>query len=772
MKALRTICVVPLLFLVGSLLAQPEEKPSEFRLPRTYSFGQMGIALKDDLTIEQGGPRGADGKFVASVGDRILEWNGRKLAGLDDYCRCLYASKPGDDVTLKILRPNPDKTRPAEELTVVARLGDPKKNFADLYASREKRNRSYDWRVHSVAAARQDGLKRRVAAALSEYRLGRAYDHLLAAHERELDLWDCHESLTSCELLLRDPASSQGWIEEATDALANSMSDDSAGIWQLYVAASKLMDCTPALLPLGVDWPKAEASMPSTEADVWRLKKALAALDSRPSLRQQPGDAAWGDLMQRLQKVELAWQGQPEFPELVALIKLIREQPDSRLSLLARADRALEVLLEEARRCSTWPKPHNPTPGVVAELKTPFGLVAVGGPGANLWDCQSNRYALIVDLGGDDTYEGWVAAPSGLGNPVSVIIDLAGNDTYRSKHKFGLASAAGGTGILYDAGGDDTYECAEWGIGAAFCGVGLLIDKAGNDRYRGGDMTIGCAAYGVGAVMDCLGNDIYESSVYSVGCGLPRGLGLVLDRDGDDRYRCTGKYQSGYGTQGEWQGWGIGCGFGFRSLAAGGIGAVVDLRGNDVYDAGEFGLGCGYFLGVGVVRDMKGHDIYRASRYGLAAAAHCAVGLFMDDLGNDDYQNVGPASMAGVWDIATGAMFDLDGNDSYRSGGLGLGAGSQNAVGIFWDVAGNDSYRAYDASTLGHGGGNSYGGGRLARNFGFFFDTGGEDSYTRADRRNNERKLTGEFGIFQDTAGNTPPEITPDDDEEPYYEEE
>lgn len=766
MNWLRALLVVPFLCLGVVTLAFAEEKPDA--VPRKWTFGQLGAALRDDLTFEQANVKDKDGKQIVFPGDKLIEWNGKKLSTLDDFCRALYASKPGEDVTLKIARPTKADPKKFDELTVNARLGDPKKNFADLYHGKDKRKRSYDWNKHSEAAFARNGLRNRIEDRLEEYKLEGAWDNLMAAHERELDLWDCYESLSGMEMLMRDPASSQAFINESTDAIAASMSDESAGLWQLYLPLAKMLDVQPSIKPQASNWPQPEAGMPSTEAETWRLKKALAALDSRPSLRQQPNDAAWGDLTKRVQNIELAWQGDTKFADLVALIKGARDHEMQGVDVLARMDRALEVIAEHdedalkvkaAERLTgtgyaverfNREQTRREEEGILCECGSPFGLVAIGGRGNNRWDCDKTKYALILDLGGDDTYEGYVAAPNGPGNPVSVIIDLGGNDHYRSTHKFGLASGACGTGILYDVAGDDTYECAEWGIGCAFCGVGLLIDKAGEDRYIGGDMTIGCAAYGVGAVIDMSGNDVYESHVYSVGVGLPKGVGLVLDKRGDDRYRCTGKYQSGYGTVGEWQGWGIGCGFGFRSLAAGGIGCVVDCKGNDIYDAGEFGLGCGYFVGIGMVRDQQGNDIYRASRYGLAAAAHCAVGLFMDDRGNDDYQNIGPASMGGVWDIVVGAMFDLDGNDSYRSGGLGLGACAQNGVGIFWDAIGNDSYRAYDKSTIGHGAGTSYGGGRLAKNFGFFWDTGGQDDYTRGDRKNAESKLTGEYGIFTD----------------------
>lgn len=132
MQMIRMFFVVPVLCLASVTVlngADAPEAPAKpaYAVPRTWSFGQLGVALKDDLTIEQGGPKDAQGKFVATVGDKLLEWNGQKLATLDDYCRCLYASKPGDEVTLKIARPDADNTKPPLELTVVARLGDPKR---------------------------------------------------------------------------------------------------------------------------------------------------------------------------------------------------------------------------------------------------------------------------------------------------------------------------------------------------------------------------------------------------------------------------------------------------------------------------------------------------------------------------------------------------------------------------------------------------------------------------------------------------------------------
>ena len=107
--------------------------------------------------------------------------------------------------------------------------------------------------------------------------------------------------------------------------------------------------------------------------------------------------------------------------------------------------------------------------------------------------------------------------------------------------------------------------------------MGLIVDREGNDRYLGGDYSIGCAAYGIGGVIDLAGNDIYDSHIHSIGSGLPGVVGFVLDKGGDDRYRCAGKYGSGSGTKGESTARGIGGGFALRGGAAGGRGRVSGL---------------------------------------------------------------------------------------------------------------------------------------------------------------------------------------------------
>lgn len=750
----RAALLLAVVFLLPCL-AVAQQAAQEDEPPRRWTYGTFGVAMRPDLTIYQGGARDAAGNVVLKENDRLLKWNDTALASLDDFCRALYASEPGQEVRVTFERPAADGKR--ETLTSTIKLGNPRETLAELYRHKDLRARSYDWRRDSECCLRRDILRRKVGEQLDRHNLRKPWDRVAAAHERELDLWDCFESSTACSLLLSDPLASHGFLAEATSPVAQSFRFGDAEFWQLYTPAAKLLDRAPQPWSL----PDLAPALTGTKKDaalayVHPANLLLGALDTNGPIRAKAGDA--GTLCAEIMAIETLWRGEPGWEKTQALVNRLRPVHADHAAVLARLDAVLPALRALLTRFHEAAARHEQLPwadkaacgcveGEAVGFDTPFGVCAVGGPGRNVWRTGAGtRVACILDLGGDDRYEDCAASRADL--PVSVVMDLGGNDHY-SAGKWGVACGLFGAGVLVDEAGDDTYECGAWGIGAAFAGAGLLLDRAGNDRYLGGDFSLGCAAYGLGAVVDLAGNDLFDSAVHSIGCGLPAGLGLVLDRAGDDRYRCGGRYGSGYGTKGEFTGWGIGCGFGFRSMAAGGTGLVVDVAGNDIYDAGEFGLGCGYFLGVGAVRDLGGDDLYHSSRYGLAAAAHCAVGLFRDDSGNDVYEGKTAASMAGVWDIATGYFFEGGGSDVYRCDGLGLGACAQNGFGIFWDAWGNDVYRA-GGNCLGFGGGTEYGGGRLAKNFGVFMDSAGADSYAGSKRKDGDSICDPEHGLFLD----------------------
>ncbi|MHC4840085.1 MAG: PDZ domain-containing protein [Planctomycetota bacterium] len=748
----RTILALAVLVAVSAVSSIAQEAPeSEIKSPH----GHFGGAFRKNLTVYQGGARDAEGNIVIQKNDRILSWNGNELNSRDELCRAIYATTPNELVEVGIERKAKDGK--LEKLAVTIRMGDFAAALENLYKFKDKSTRSWDWTKNSTAATENSKLRRKLSSTIHSNKLDDPWQALLDAHSREVNVYDAFELSSSCELLLRDPLSSHSYLEEATDDLSRAFRFGDSGFTQLAAPLAKLMDRRVETFdPADMNLP--EAATTKTGAMRWWGDTAtalLTQLDSSKQAREQAGDR-WPSIHNQIMDFEFEWKGQPGHDKCVDLIHELRQLPHEPANVLPKLDTVLTELekfvqgfadanLNGSNAPKTTIDLSRVADGRVWAFSTPYGLIAVGDKGNTIWKGDIVP-AVILDLGGNDTYID--CGVTGSDQPVSVIIDLAGDDFYRSTKKWGVASGVGGTSILIDRDGNDTYDASNWGIGTAYFGVGVLVDEKGNDRYLGGDNSIGTAAYGCAAVVDLAGNDDYVSDINSIGHGQPGGVGLVLDRKGDDTYRCGKMYGSSYGTKGEYQGWGIGCGFGYRSLASGGTGVVIDVKGNDIYDAGEFGLGCGYFLGIGMVRDRAGDDIYHSSRYGLAAGAHAAVGLFRDDGGDDVYEGKTAASIAGVWDIVTGYFYEGGGNDVYRCDGLGMGAAAQNAVGIFWDAWGNDFY-AGKKTTLGSAGDAGYGCGRLARNFGVFIDGAGNDTYPE-HRKNKQTLVKDEYSIFID----------------------
>jgi hypothetical protein len=99
------------------------------------------------------------------------------------------------------------------------------------------------------------------------------------------------------------------------------------------------------------------------------------------------------------------------------------------------------------------------------------------------------------------------------------VIDLSGNDTYDGA-PLGLATGRLGVGLLIDHAGDDVYQLERGSGGAGFGGLGILFDGKGNDVYMGNRLTQGAAIGGL--LLDRAGNDRYEPGfaigMESAGC--------------------------------------------------------------------------------------------------------------------------------------------------------------------------------------------------------------------------------------------------------------
>jgi hypothetical protein len=345
-------------------------------------------------------------------------------------------------------------------------------------------------------------------------------------------------------------------------------------------------------------------------------------------------------------------------------------------------ERATALFLEaNARLVQALRAAHGRTrfPETAQRYTSAVGTVSIGTRGS---DAHAAGAAVIVDPGGDDTYE---RAPV-VGGAVAVIVDLRGDDRYR-----GADLAIHGLAAILDFDGDDAYESSGPGWGAAFAGASILIDFAGNDVYASGLFGQGTAAAGLGALIDLSGNDGYRLRAAGQGLGLAGGVGLLWDRGGDDRYAASGlrdPYERGGGLS-----FAQGTATGVRTALGGGIGILRDDAGNDDYSGQMYAQGAAYYYAIGLLWDRAGADHYRAVRYAQGNGVHEAIGVLRDESGDDRYElAVGVGQGMGL-DLAVGILADLGGNDRYAAPNLAQGSATANGVGLLLDTGGADEWR-------------------------------------------------------------------------------
>jgi hypothetical protein len=220
-----------------------------------------------------------------------------------------------------------------------------------------------------------------------------------------------------------------------------------------------------------------------------------------------------------------------------------------------------------------------------------------------------------------------------------------------------------------------------------------------------------------------------------------QGAGVIYDREGNDTYFAGGKYKDILRYEDRYLSMSQGFAYGLRPTLSGGIGAIVDLKGNDYYTADIFAQACAYWWGLGIIYDSSGNDNYQEYQYGQGTATHMALGCLIDDYGNDVY--FGKGLMQGVGhDYSCGLLLDRHGNDTYTAYDLSQGAGSANGAGALIDNEGEDRYfvKNYD---------NTQGYGNPRRDFGsigLFIDLGGKDQYDGNGKNNYYWRTKSKWG--------------------------
>jgi hypothetical protein len=294
-------------------------------------------------------------------------------------------------------------------------------------------------------------------------------------------------------------------------------------------------------------------------------------------------------------------------------------------------------------------------------VETVYGRIALGGAGD---DTYNGDYVLIVDIGGNDTYNlpNYTKEQS-YKLPVRVIIDFSGNDTYNGGN-YSLGGTAFGINILLDYDGNDVYRGGNFSLGSSLFGVGILHDFKGNDKYYGLDYTQGSAAFGIGMLIDDGGNDEYHARSHCQGFGSTRGYGVLSDLGGDDTYISENSKKDTSANNQHIFSFAQGCSIGYRPYASGGIGILYDAKGNDKYTGDVYCQGAGYWYGYGGLLDLEGSDTFTGFQYTQGAGIHQGVGILYDEAGNDIYKANGSSQGFGS-DEGAGMLLDGKGNDKY-----------------------------------------------------------------------------------------------------------
>lgn len=456
-------------------------------------------------------------------------------------------------------------------------------------------------------------------------------------------------------------------------------------LWPELTRASATPPALPAFTPVdlpGQDW-----------EDWLAWLKALAAQRLLDASQVQVLEQDLGDLLQ--EDAELGELSVFELDSLQRLgekesrlrrerLQAVRLPDPARLLRLTEQMDAFLTALDSFRAAADGPR---------ARLHPVYGPVlyadeqlAIGTEADNRW--TGGLPAIVIDLGGNDLYDGGVALSRG---GVSLLLDIQGDDLYRGGEELGPAATVGGFSLLADLAGDDRYEGRYVALGASLGGLSILLDRAGQDRYEVQSFGQGAGSLGLGLLVDEGGDDLYQACLYGQGFGHVAGLGLLQDRAGHDHYLMQPRFVDQIRYEDHHLTLGQGFGYGQRPDLSGGIGLLLDQAGNDLYSADIYGQGGAYWWALGALVDRGGNDRYLAWQYAQGAGVHLAAGLLLDQAGQDVYQSRGVSQGCGH-DLALGWLLERGGDDSYTAWDLSQGAGSANGAGRLTDLGGADLY--------------------------------------------------------------------------------
>ena len=343
------------------------------------------------------------------------------------------------------------------------------------------------------------------------------------------------------------------------------------------------------------------------------------------------------------------------------------------------------------------------------EFPTPLGRVVVSGTGDDKH--VGDNYLILIDLGGNDMFDGAVGATSSLDNPISVSIALSGNHTYKCTSG-GPTQGAGifGVGVLIDVGGDDTFDAGDTCQGFGCFGTGMLVHYKGNDKFTAGHSAQGAAYFGIGLCLHGAGNNTYYALGDCQGFGGPNGVGVLGDVSGSNTY--TAEPSADKAGRPDYHSPRFkfttsaaqGCGSGIRADGAnghawaGGLGTLLNLGGGGKYEAAHFAQGCGYWFGTGILYDGGSNASYHARCYSISSGCHFAIGSILSEGGNNRYvtDDECEVSIGSGRDFEVSLLLNKAGHNYFQGPGRCVNFSEIRSTALLINLGGENTYVAAD----------------------------------------------------------------------------
>jgi hypothetical protein len=391
-------------------------------------------------------------------------------------------------------------------------------------------------------------------------------------------------------------------------------------------------------------------------------------------------------------------------------------------------------------------------PAAKVEIETEAGKIRIGAPDDETFEGSA---LLTIYSKASSVHREPSGAANGLqGTPLSALIDLGGDDRYVSEDLVGHGAALFGVAVLLDVAGDDVYDAAAAGQGSGIFGAAVLEDGDGYDRYTAAALSQGAGVVGAGLLRDGGGNDLYDVGFEGQGFAGLLGCGLLIEAAGYERYLAGGREPDYERNPDRYLSLAQGFSIGMRPFAGGGVGALIDLQGNDAYVAEVYGQGCSYYYSAGFLIDRSGNDTYNVFQYGQGTGVHLSLGLLADLKGHDIYTGF-VLTQGAAHDYAVGMLIEQAGNDTYTADSHSQGRAMNNGLAMLVESSGNDAYfgrRRFECQGIGNPGGQrDYG------SLALLLDLAGADVYS-CGATDGDRTLRPLYGIIYDLERPSEPE--------------